>query len=764
MCDKMVKMFYIVTTATILVLITLFCCIVESFKKKTLNSRSLGYFEIVCFCSMLFCFLIYGMPNKILSRLMLGFYCLSLDFSLYFLAYFVLSFEDSADDDNILIKYGKYLFLFFTAIDAIFLLSSSVTGMCFDVLPFEPAPGISSWIMDFKVGIIFHLGLYYTISIYIFTTIIKQMAQFPSFYRTRFLVVLILFLVEFTTNLMYITNPKFWYYDFSSIVYGIMTIICFSITSYSIPVIIKKRIVEIASNSISDAILCFDHNGKNFYINEAAKIYSNADNDEWVHKILATDSDYLLKTVYVDVDGEKRTCKVEFRRFADKKHRAIGSYIKLRDYTQEVEKIKQEEYRASHDALTGLLNRDFFFREAQRVLSNDPNVPRVIVCTNIKHFKMFNEMFGSKQGDSILITQANMMRKADYDNTVIGRISSDKFAMLIRERDYNPELALKNTGKIKEITKTFDFPLTVYIGVYKIEDPKENVRSMYDKAYMAIKNIKEGSNTTLSYYNPIMLDKLMEEKNIVSRFESALNNNQFIFYLQSQIDSKTKKCVGAEALTRWNFPGKGIIQPSEFIPTLEQSGLIYKLDNYIWEESAKLLKRWKDMGVDKYISVNISVKDFYYLDIYKVFTELVEKYEIEPSKLNLEITESVVSGNNQNHKDMLKKLQEYGFKIEMDDFGSGYSSLNLLKDVSMDVLKIDMGFLTKTENSERAEVIINSIAKMAKKLGMTIIAEGLEIEKQSEYLEKINVDFFQGFLYSEPISVEDFESKYLEVK
>ncbi len=742
----------------------LFCCIVESFKKKTKFSRSLGYFEIVCFCSIIFCTLVYGMPNIFLARLMLGLYCLSLDFSLYFLAKFILSFEDSRDDDRTLIEYGKIIFLILTAIDAIFLLISSFNGMCFDVTSFSPRPGILSWVMDFKVGMIFHLGLCYTISIYIFVTIIRQMLQVSAFYRTRFLVVLILFLVEFVTNFMYITNPKFWYYDFSSIVYGIMVIICFSITSYSIPVIIKKRIVEIASDSISDAILCFDHTGKNFYINETAKIYCNADNDEWVHKILGSESDYLLKTVYVDVDGEKRTCKVEFRRFADKKQRVLGCYIKLRDYTQEMEKIKQEEYNASHDSLTGLLNRDYFFREAQRVLSNEPNVPRIIVCTNIKNFKMFNELFGIKKGDSILVTQAEMLRMANYDNTVIGRISSDKFAMLIRERDFKPEMALKNTTKIKELTKIIDFPLTVYIGVYKIEDSKENVRSMYDKAYMAIKNIKEGSNTTLAYYDPTLLDKLMEEKNIVSRFESALNNHQFSFYLQSQIDSKTKKCVGGEALARWNFPGKGIISPAEFIPTLEQSGLIYKLDNYIWEESAKLLKRWKEMGVDKYISVNISVKDFYYLDIYEVFTGLVEKYEIEPSKLNLEITESVVSENNHHHKDMLKKLQEYGFKIEMDDFGSGYSSLNLLKDVSMDVLKIDMGFLTKTENPERAEVIINSIAKMAKKLGMTIIAEGLEFEKQSEYLQKINVDFFQGFLYSEPISVEEFENKYLEAK
>ena len=231
-------------------------------------------------------------------------------------------------------------------------------------------------------------------------------------------------------------------------------------------------------------------------------------------------------------------------------------------------------------------------------------------------------------------------------------------------------------------------------------------------------------------------------------------------YLQPQVGSKQGKVVGAEALVRWNHQERGKIPPSEFVPILEKSGHIYKLDSFIWEEAAKKLADWKKRGIDLYIAVNISAKDFYYLDLYSVFTNLVEKYEISPSKFKLEITETVIMNNVSSHAAVLSRLQNAGFQIEMDDFGSGYSSLNLLCNLHTNVLKIDMAFLSQTENTIRAKKIILSIIKLAKVLKMTVVIEGVETEEQVLYLSEMGADIFQGYFFSRPLSALEFEERY----
>jgi len=190
--------------------------------------------------------------------------------------------------------------------------------------------------------------------------------------------------------------------------------------------------------------------------------------------------------------------------------------------------------------------------------------------------------------------------------------------------------------------------------------------------------------------------------------------------------------------------------------------LIHKLDQYMWEEAAKKLAEWKARGNDMYISINISAKDFYYCDIYTFFTNLVEKYDIPPQKLKIEITETVLMQDVNAHRAILQKLNERGFTIEMDDFGSGYSSLNTLKNVEMNTLKIDMGFLRASNFSQKVKDIISSIISMSKTLGMTVVTEGVETEDQVKFLREASCDIFQGFYFSKPIPVEEFEKKYCD--
>jgi EAL domain-containing protein (putative c-di-GMP-specific phosphodiesterase class I) len=231
-------------------------------------------------------------------------------------------------------------------------------------------------------------------------------------------------------------------------------------------------------------------------------------------------------------------------------------------------------------------------------------------------------------------------------------------------------------------------------------------------------------------------------------------------FLQPQVRADGE-ITSAEALVRWRHPERGMIPPGEFIPVFEETGLIYRLDQRIWELAAQKLRVWKDTGHgDIKISVNISARDFYYLDIYKSFTELVEKYAIDPHMLNVEITETAIMMNLDKQLGLLERLQKYGFHVEIDDFGSGYSSLNMLKNIHADVLKIDMGFLRETQNYQRTKIILNMIINLAKQLHMTVITEGVETEKQLAFLTRAGCDIFQGYYFSKPIPVGEFEDKY----
>lgn len=330
------------------------------------------------------------------------------------------------------------------------------------------------------------------------------------------------------------------------------------------------------------------------------------------------------------------------------------------------------------------------------------------------------------------------------------------------KKDFDEKYLLDNIKILCSLMEDRIYKLHVYAGVYEIKDVNEPVQTMYDKANMAIERIKGDYNQVISYYDESDMKRLMHEKSIVAEFDKALENGEFCMYLQPQLDSRGA-LLGAEALVRWNHPKRGLLYPDSFIGILEKTGIIYKLDNFIWEKAAEKIKEWNAAGYEDYhISVNISAKDFYYLDLYKVLTDIVRRYGIAPKHLNLEITETVIMSDVKMHMEILDRLQKFGFQIEIDDFGSGYSSLNTLKDIKADLLKIDMLFLRETDNQERSRKILKFIITMAKALNMDVITEGVETEKQLDFLSGIGCEMFQGFYFSKPIPVDKFEDKYFQ--
>jgi EAL domain-containing protein (putative c-di-GMP-specific phosphodiesterase class I) len=275
---------------------------------------------------------------------------------------------------------------------------------------------------------------------------------------------------------------------------------------------------------------------------------------------------------------------------------------------------------------------------------------------------------------------------------------------------------------------------------------------------MAIASIKHDFNTKLAIYDDTLRESRIWEQTISGSLNDAIKEHQIIPYLQPQVNDKGEM-EGAEALVRWNHPTEGFLTPNRFIPIFEKNGMIAEVDKYMWEEACRILSKWKGEDKGLSISVNISPKDFYFMDVYKVITGLVEKYQISPAMLHLEITESFAVTDFDKKMEVINKFRDKGFIVEMDDFGSGYSSLNLLQDMPIDVLKIDMMFLRRSEEEEKARIILKTITEMAANLGIPSIVEGVETEQQLEMLRKMGCTMFQGYYFSKPVTLEELEDK-----
>lgn len=436
---------------------------------------------------------------------------------------------------------------------------------------------------------------------------------------------------------------------------------------------------------------------------------------------------------------------------------ALGSYLgTTRENAAVYAKL---EYRLNYDSLTKAYNRYGFYKNAQKLIKEHTDTEYCLILSDIKSFKLINEIYGENIADKILIDEVNIIRQKMKGNSVLGRLNGDIIAMVI-PKEYLSEKEFSDMIKLlSDRYSNKNFRLHIYLGVYYIKDVNETIRQMVDKVSLVIMKSKGNMSNYILYYDENSYRNDIFKQQLIGEFETALNENQFCMYLQPQTD-KDGNMLGAEALIRWNHPNIGLIMPGAFIECFEDAGLIYRLDNYIWEEAAKQLKIWKDSGYNYYISVNISAKDFYHIDVYQTFKNLVSKYGIDTDKLHIEITETALSEDKQAAHKTIERLHDEGFIIEIDDFGSGYSSFNFLKDVCADVIKIDRVFLKKSSHEERGEQILRSIISLSHDIGMDVITEGVENVDQLSMLAKMNCDWFQGYYFSKPIAVGDFEEKY----
>lgn len=415
------------------------------------------------------------------------------------------------------------------------------------------------------------------------------------------------------------------------------------------------------------------------------------------------------------------------------------------------------DYLATYDELTGIYNKQAFYAKTKEMLLDNPDKNFDLLRINIERFKVLNDLFGESTGDKLLRYIGKFLKEINLPLCVSGRLYADNFVVCY-EAGKGDSRRMINTLQMVADSFAINNRTILSFGLYRIDDKTLPVSVMCDRANMALWKAKGNFKNPYCEYDEKMRQQVLKEQKIINAMEMAIQNKEFTLYLQPKYDIEKGTIIGAEALVRWISLENGFISPGDFIPVFENNGFVYEVDKFIWEESCRYLRKWLDEGREVHpISVNVSRIDLYDPKLVQHLVDLREKYQLPSQYLELEITESAYTEDPEQIITITRQLREAGFVILMDDFGTGYSSLNMLKDIQIDVLKLDIGFLKSSDYSAKGGNILTAILKMAESLKMQTIAEGVETKEQVEFLKSIGCKYVQGFYYSKPLPVEEFE-------
>lgn len=417
----------------------------------------------------------------------------------------------------------------------------------------------------------------------------------------------------------------------------------------------------------------------------------------------------------------------------------------------------------NYDSLTGLSSLHKFKKDALAIVSAEPDRKFAIAYLDISNFKYINDNWGYEIGDQLLCELSEFLSEGRFDEQLVSRVSADNFILLI---PYHSILVLRNrildlcrNFSIRQRGKSINKNIILVSGICAVKPTEKGVLSAIDNANIARKYCKGSSVPTSRVYDEEMENMIRKEEDLTNSMEEALKNNEFIVYLQPKVGLRGSNLAGAEALVRWQRADGVMLPPNDFIPLFEKNGFILDLDNYVYEVVCKMLRKWMDEGIPVVtVSINVSrvhLNDTHFVDWIQ---NLADRYQIPYSLLELELTESIFLDNTQIALSIMKEFRNLGFGVSIDDFGAGYSSLNLLKDMTTDVLKLDKEFFRQGDMQKEEQIIVSSIISMAKKLNMKVLSEGVETQMQSDFLKAVDCDMVQGYLYEKPMPMQDFEA------
>lgn len=415
------------------------------------------------------------------------------------------------------------------------------------------------------------------------------------------------------------------------------------------------------------------------------------------------------------------------------------------------------------DDLTRAPNENAFKEKATELLADNPETPYMIICFDIMNFRYINEGYGHLKADMLLRDITSALRESYSFNETFGRLSADRFVGLVVDDDRMTErwdfISERITKSTEEIG--MKYPVKFKTGIYYIRDKKEPISDMIDKANLARKSVDASARNLEAEYREQLMEETRKQERVESRMHEALDNGEFVPYLQPKWNMTTDHISGAEALVRWIDSSGNIIQPGDFIPVFERNGFIEQVDFYMLDKICKYIRQMIDEGREVYpVSINQSRYLLYDPNYIMKVQEIMLKYKVPKGLIELEITETVFFNEKERMLEVMRNLKEFNMNLSIDDFGSGYSSLNLLRDIPFDVLKIDRGFLDESAQSESGKWILRKIVEMAEGLNLKVICEGVETHEQVDMLLDIGCLYAQGFLYSRPIPIEEFMEKY----
>ncbi len=651
-------------------------------------------------------------------------------------------------------------------VDAVQLLLNPFFGHAFQTEPIQ-VDGFAYYRLVPRLGQSFHRIVDYGILLTVIIILIYKVLHTPRVYAERYGVILLAMIAggAWETYYIFSRTPV----DRSMVGFCVFGLLAFYFSIFYKPVRLLDRMLANIASQLPEAMFFFDAHNRCVWANRPGRQLveiREGDYDTTAQKLrdkfgvdLEDRSEWSLHR-YVGEGEYRKHYVLEHHVLLDEQERMVGSFLSVRDNTEEHRTLQIEKYNAAHDRLTGLYNREHLYEKAREMIDNCPDEKFNVVFVDVKDFKIVNDIFGTAFGDYAIRAIGRWLADNMPEGSVYGRLAGDTFGVCLRRSDFDPAGLEEKLAHFVVSTGAMKHSILIHLGVYEVAEPELEMAVMFDRAHMALGTIAGEYQVHIAYYDEAMRGKVVWNQRISAELPRALTLGQVRPYLQPIVD-KQGRALGAEALVRWQHPTEDFLSPAAFIPVFEENGMIAQVDRYMWRRSCEILADWQARGLDAFISVNISPKDFFFMDVAAEIRAAVDKYGVEPSRLRLEITESVMMADTDNRMKVLGALREDGFIIEMDDFGSGYSSLNLLKDMPVDVMKVDMAFLSDAANEMKARKILNNVIRLSDDIDILSLVEGVETAEQYSALAQMGCRMFQGYYFAKPMPVDEFESNWL---
>lgn len=675
-----------------------------------------------------------------------------LDWMILFLVLFALEMEGQPVRSEI-----RFIVMGIFAIDSIVLITNPINGIAAEYVK-KHGLIFESYTMRPRLLFIIHTVMCITMGVWVMIKLIAGCARTSRFYRGKYIsFFLISIAISLLNNITAVTGNA--NHDIAKAFFGFGTIIIFFTTYNFFPEKLIRRLHEYIDDNISDATLIYDYKDNLLKMNvEAGKLFDGK-NVDTVERLISLTGEL--------EDKKKTVCKIEnysyeayYNRVFDKKKRYVAATFIFRDVSDELRALEREHHAATFDPLTNSYNRLGFFEAVPDFFErNDKLCGYAIMVSGICDFKGINSLYGSEMGDRILKDIAEKFHEYHHKFPMIyGRTAEGKFTSIIPIDRINTMENVLGSFEVKE-NDELKVRVDMANGFVVIKDFDKSIDYYYEQALLALARCKRSSDITLLEYTDEMTEEHNRKMLLISSMREALNNGEFFIVLQPQVDIKNYEVTGAEALVRWNHPTLGRVSPGEFIPLFEGNGFITTLDRFVWNKAAATLRKLSEEEFyDGSISVNVSQIDINSIDVVSELCEIVENNGIPAKRLHVEITESACVDNREVLSATMQRLKDNGFVVEIDDFGSGYSSLNALMNLPFDVVKLDMEFMRANVTDGKSDIIVKSMTDMIHEIGADIIVEGVETEQNLESADFYGGDIIQGYYFSKPIPVEEFPS------